>query len=243
MALKIINGEKFLTPEDPALLKLKEFCEAGPQEFTVEWREGQFWLHSNIPKERPISLEVDRELSRHEDFFRKSSLQKELLARALGIKGAYRPKVLDLTGGMLGDSLLMLAFGCEVTTLERHPLIQFLIKFALANATHPKIEKFHFIPDNAGTFLSQAHTDQFDVIYFDPMFEDANEKTAPRKEMRIFRDVIGGDSDALEIFGMAKKLGPKRLVVKRPRHSAELNLSPSVQYIGKSTRYDVYFSL
>ena len=82
-----------------------------------------------------------------------------------------------------------------------------------------------------------------DTVYFDPMFEDANDKASPKKEMRIFRNLVGSDEDAIKVLEKAMDLGPKRLVVKRPRLSQELGKKPSVQYIGKSTRYDVYFSL
>jgi 16S rRNA (guanine1516-N2)-methyltransferase len=206
----------------------------------LEWINGQYWLHSDNPKENPIGIEIDRELSRHEDYFKKSSLQKELLAKALGVKGPYRPKVLDLTAGMLGDSLLMLSFGCEVWATERHPVIRTLIESAIKNAQHPKIQNFHFLASDAQTVLNSIP--EVDVIYFDPMFEDANEKTSPKKEMRIFREMVGSDADAEAIFHLALAKKAKRLVVKRPRHSAFLVQSPSVEYIGKSTRYDVYFS-
>lgn len=207
----------------------------------LEWMNGQYWLHSDIPKENPIGIEIDRELSRHEEYFKKSSLQKELLARAIGVKGPYRPKVLDLTAGMLGDSLLLLSFGCEVWASERNPVIQFLIESALKNAQHPKVQLLHFLPGEALVHLESPPA--VDVIYFDPMFEDANSKTSPKKEMRIFRNMVGSDQDAEDVFKKAMALGPKRLVVKRPRHSVHLVQEPSVQYIGKSTRYDVYFSI
>lgn len=208
--------------------------------FILEWTNGQYWLHSDIPKENPIGIEIDKELQRHEEYFRKSSLQKELLAKALGVKGPYRPKVLDLTAGLLGDSLLMLAFGCEVWASERHPAIQKLIESAVMNAKNPKISHFHFIQKDGFSVLDEMP--QVDVIYFDPMFEDANEKTSPKKEMRIFRNMVGKDEDAREVFQKAAEIGPKRLVVKRPRHSEVLFGTPSVEYVGKSTRYDVYFS-
>jgi len=208
--------------------------------FILEWKDGQYWLQSDIPKENPIGIEIDKELQRHEEFFKKSSLQKELLARAIGVKGPYRPRVLDLTAGLLGDSLLMLAFGCEVWATERHPVIQKLIESSLKNARHPKLSQFHFYPEEGLSFLDQVP--EIDVIYFDPMFEDASEKTSPRKEMRIFRNMVGKDLDAREVFQKASLIGPKRLVVKRPKHSEVLFGTPSVEYVGKSTRYDVYFS-
>lgn len=241
MALTIIRDGQILSHEDCQFSELNKFSSETGIDLTFEWINGQYWLHSDVPKERPIGIEIDRELSRHEEFFKKSGIKSELLARAVGIKSAERPKVLDLTGGMLGDTLLLLSFGCEVWTVERHPVIRFLIESALQNAHHPKVKLLHFLASNAQSVLEQDHS--CDVIYFDPMFEDANEKTSPRKEMRIFRSVVGKDQDAEAVFHQARSKKPKRLVVKRPRLSVFLGEKPSTQYIGKSTRYDVYFSL
>lgn len=240
MTLKLIKEGSLLPVDGPELLELNKFSSVS-REIVMEWMNGQFWLHSDNPKERPIGIEIDRELQRHEEFFKRSSIHKELFARAIGIKGSYRPKVLDLTGGMLGDSLLLLSFGCEVWATERHPVMRFLIESALQNSHHPLLQNFHFLRGDAASIL--LNPPPVDVIYFDPMFEDPNEKTSPRKEMRIFREIVGKDQDAIEVFEMALKQSPKRLVVKRPRHSTFLKQKPSVEYIGKSTRYDVYFSV
>jgi len=220
--------------------ELNKFCSDEGIDLTFEWIQGQYWLHSDHPKELPIGIEIDKVLNRHEDFLKKSGVHRELLARSVGIKGAFRPKILDLTAGLLGDSLLLLSFGCEVWAVERHPVIRFLIQSALHNATHPKLAKFHFLESDALSVLE--NNDQIDVAYFDPMFEDINEKASPRKEMRIFRKLIGKDYDAVDVFQKAQNKSFKRLVVKRPRHSIHLGLKPEVEYIGKSTRYDVYFS-
>ncbi len=234
MAIKLIRDGVTQVAAEPILEPVAHL------DLVFEWIDGQYWLHSDIPRERPIGIEIDRELRRHEEFFKRSSLQKELLAKAIGVKGPARPTVLDLTAGLLGDSLLLLSFGCAVRACERNPVVAFLIQSALARAQHPKIKNFEFTFGDGETNLESLNN--IDVIYFDPMFEDANSKTAPRKEMRIFRNVVGPDQDAQEIFRKARKLGPKRLVVKRPRHSVDLGEEPALQFIGKSTRYDVYFS-
>ncbi|MFL5784947.1 MAG: class I SAM-dependent methyltransferase [Bacteriovoracaceae bacterium] len=228
-----------------AVIFLKDGKEISPEihlpgvAATFEWKNGQYWLHSDDPKEKPIGIEVDRILDRHLEFFRKSSVQKELFARAIGIKGAFRPKVLDLTGGLLGDTLLFLAAGCEVTTLERNPLVAFLIQSSLKNAQHPLISKLTFLESDALAFLKTSPS--VDVIYFDPMFEDANSKASPKKEMRIFRELLEGDVDAEDTLSRALAVGVKRVVVKRPRLSRELLDKKPVRMEGKSTRYDVYF--
>ncbi len=241
MALKFIKaGEEVSPPENTQ--KLSEFALSSGWELLFEWRNGQPWLHSDQKGERPIGLELDRELDRHLNYFKKSSLHKELLARAIGIKGSYRPRVLDLTAGLLGDSLLLLAMGCEVTAIERHPVVSFLIQTALKNAEHPLLKNFTFIEDDALSFLEAPPNSSWDALYYDPMFEDANEKTLPRKEMRIFRGLVGEDADALKVFELALNKKPKRLVVKRPRLSRTISSETPLQYIGKATRYDVYLA-
>jgi 16S rRNA (guanine1516-N2)-methyltransferase len=207
---------------------------------TFEWINGQYWLHSDDPKEKPIGIDVDNILGRHVEFFRKSSVQRELFARAIGIKGSFKPKVLDLTGGLLGDSLLFLAAGCEVTAIERNPVVAFLIESALKNARHPLLENFHFQAGESAKILSQRP--QVDVIFFDPMFEDANQKSAPKKEMRIFRNLLSGDTDAEAVLSLSLASGVKRIVVKRPRLSQTLGSGSPLRMEGKSTRYDIYFS-
>lgn len=236
MSLKILKNAQEISPVTELEIELSKFCQLNHLEIHLEWKNGQYWLHSDIPEENPITIEIDQELSRHESYFKKSSLHKELLARAIGIKGSYRPKVFDLTGGLLGDTLLFLSFGCQVEVYERHPLIKLLIESAIKNAQHPAVQRLTFHP-YSGLNLSLKDDD---VLFFDPMFEDPNRKVAPRKEMRIFRNVVGEDQDAQNFFEELKNLNAKRLVVKRPRLSKALTLEKPLQYEGKATRYDVY---
>ena len=238
MNFKVLGGP--LVVESEEFKRLNNFCLEQNLASTIEWIDGQYWLHSYNQKEKPIGVQIDRELDRHLDFFKRSSVINELLARSIGVKRGYRPKVLDLTGGLLGDSLLFLSFGCEVITLERHPIISFLLMSSLQNAKHPALSRLKFLPMDALTYLREAP--RVDVIYFDPMFEDVNESALPKKQMRIFREFVGSDKDAKEVFKLARIHLPKRLVVKRPRHSVPLIEGPQITYQGKATRYDVYLS-
>jgi hypothetical protein len=201
MTLKFIKNGALLSENDQVFSELRQFSDAQNIDLTFEWINGQYWLQSDKPKEHPIGIEIDKTLARHEEFFKKSSIHKELLAKAVGVKGSYRPKVLDLTAGLLGDSLLLLSFGCEVWAVERHPVIRFLILSALQNSNHPKLSHFHFLPTDAMSVLEQRPP--LESLFFDPMFEDANDKASPKKEMRIFRNIVGKDSDAQEVFKKA----------------------------------------
>ncbi len=237
MALKLLKLGEQLSPQTPLERQLSDYCRDHQLDVTLEWKNGQWWLHSDLEEERPITVEIDRELERHEAYFKKSSLQKELLAKAIGVKGSFRPKVFDLTAGLLGDTLLFLSFGCKVEAFERHPLIKVLIESAIQNATHAGIKNLIFHSEEARELNLQENS----VLYFDPMFEDPNRKVSPRKEMRIFRQVVGDDLDAMDVFKKLRDMKAKRLVVKRPRQSRALTDEKPLEYEGKSTRYDVYF--
>ncbi len=238
MALKLLRDENEIPPETSEEKSLFVFCETLGFDVKLEWLDGQYWLHSDIEKERPIGIEIDKELKRHEEFFKKSSLQKELLAKAIGVKGPKRPHVYDLTAGLLGDTLLFLSFGCEVVALERNPIVAFLIQSALKNAQHSALTRLTFHSTDALSFLEEAR--DFEVIYYDPMFEDANEKSSPRKEMRIFRSFVGKDQDVKAVLEAALKKNAKRVVVKRPKHSVPISFEAPLVFTGKATRYDVY---
>jgi len=62
----------------------------------------------------------------------------------------------------------------------------------------------------------------------------------PRKEMRIFKDVVGEDNDSDKFLDWALQTAKDRVVVKRSLQAPELKAKPSASYRGKSTRYDMY---
>ena len=64
------------------------------------------------------------------------------------------------------------------------------------------------------------------VIYFDPMYSEKNEKALPKKEMRIFREVVGVDLDAESTAKSLLKMS-KRLVIKRSIKAKPILDNPS----------------
>ncbi len=195
-------------------------------------------LYYNWKDFKNISINVCKQLDYHRSFFFKHSPYKEPLAKAIGLKkGQPRPKIIDLTGGMLGDSLLIYSLieGIELEVWERSPLVALLIEDALKQY-NLKID-FHF-----GEFLQEYTDCDFlaqTTLYFDPMYQMTNKKTAAKKEMMFFREGIGPDFDAESV---AKKLlgMASRLVIKRSKKATPLLENPTHSILGKSTAYDVY---
>ena len=62
-----------------------------------------------------------------------------------------------------------------------------------------------------------------------------------KKEMRLFRPLVGDDLDAPALLAAALALASHRVVVKRPRKAPCIDgPRPSHQLEGKSSRYDIY---
>jgi 16S rRNA (guanine1516-N2)-methyltransferase len=167
------------------------------------------------------------------------SIKKEPLAKALSIKGPSKTHVWDLTCGSGKDSILLLKFGAKVTAFERNPSVAALLLMAKLKFRSDSLS-IHF--GSAVNLFEALKSDLPDVIYYDPMYPEEGKKKSslPRKEMQVFRELVGKDLDEEEIFSWVKSSGIKRFVVKRGVKSPTLKAKPSAQYVGKSARYDLY---
>lgn len=169
----------------------------------------------------------------------------QTIAKAIGLKSGLNPSVLDCTAGMGRDAFVLASLGCAVTMLERAPITHALLEDALRRAKQD--ENTHAITQNmqlAGTssfdYLQQGKND-CDVIYMDPMYPHREKSALVKKEMRIFRELVGDDLDADKLLEAALDSKPARVVVKRPKGAPHLNdRKPSVTAESKNTRYDIY---
>ncbi len=169
----------------------------------------------------------------------------QLIARAVGIKKNRIPSVLDLTAGLGSDAFVLATLGCDLTMIERSPIITALLRDGLNRAqTYEWFAelKLHLIEAEAASYL-ETLTIKPDVIYLDPMFPDSKKSALVKKEMRILRLLIGDDLDAKEILKSALNHAARRVVVKRARLAPTLSdQPPDLIFEGKSSRYDVYLT-
>lgn len=171
------------------------------------------------------------------------------IAKAVGIKGNFKPKVLDATAGLGGDSFIMASLGCEVDMLERSPIIHDLLSDGLERSLLDEdiskiTSKMKLIHQDSIRFLSKLDEGIYDTIYLDPMFPESKKSRLVKKEMRVLSEVVGKDLDAGELLRLALQKTKNRVTVKRPRKAPHIidleELKPSFQVIGKVIRYDVY---
>lgn len=172
----------------------------------------------------------------------------QMIAKAVGIKPGITPTVLDATAGLGKDAFVLATLGCELTLLERSPVVHALLADGLERAAlnleiAPIIEKMTLHHANSIDWMVE-HADMdemYQVVYLDPMFPHNDKSALVKKEMRAFRPIVGDDLDADQLLDAALAIAENRVVVKRPRKAPFLaDRKPSLQFEGKSSRYDVY---
>ncbi|HEY8332105.1 MAG TPA: class I SAM-dependent methyltransferase, partial [Pseudomonas sp.] len=154
--------------------------------------------------------------------------------------------VLDATAGLGRDAFVLASLGCEVSLIERQPLIAALLEDGLARAARDPevaaiVAHMQLLTGNAVALMGAWQGEPPQVIYLDPMFPHRDKSALVKKEMRLFRPLVGDDLDAPALLEAALALASHRVVVKRPRKAPCIDgAKPSYQLEGKSSRYDIY---
>ena len=176
--------------------------------------------------------------------------RKQDLGRAVGLKGNRCPTVIDATGGLARDSFILASLGCQVTLIERSPVIAALVSDGLKRAiADPETEaiikdRLRLQVGDSCNLLEKITADQRpEVIYLDPMYPHRSKSALVKKEMRILRMLVGNDPDAPQLLATALGAATERVVVKRPVKAEPIaGPAPDMAITGKTGRFDVYFT-
>ncbi|NJD26206.1 MAG: SAM-dependent methyltransferase [Betaproteobacteria bacterium] len=171
----------------------------------------------------------------------------QMIARAVGIQPGIRPTILDATAGLGRDAFVLAELGCRLTLIERCPAIHALLADGLQRArtsaeSAAAIERMTLLPP-ADAIATMHGWDEAapQVVYLDPMFPHRDKSALVKKEMRLFRPLVGDDDDAPDLLAAALALASHRVVVKRPRKAPALaGPAPGYALEGKSSRFDIY---
>jgi 16S rRNA (guanine1516-N2)-methyltransferase len=200
-------------------------------------------LHPDL---KPISIDF-----LEGDFARrwKSASRNDMLAKAVGLKKGTRT-ILDATCGFGYDAFFLATFpGVEVYACERHPVAAELAMNALLRVKEMgRFEEFplYFHFGDSKEFLASPNAPEFDAIFLDPMYPREESKSAKqKKEMQLYRELVGKDLDAGELFAAAWTKARKRVVVKRPDDAPFIAVGrdPDFSLEGKTVRYDIYLKV
>lgn len=169
------------------------------------------------------------------------------IAKAVGVTGRFKPRVLDATAGLGRDSFVLSSLGCSVMSCERHPVVAALLEDGLQRAamdpgTADVVDRITLRFGAATEFTESDQSLRPEVVYLDPMFaDDAKGSAQVKKDMQAFRTLVGADTDADDLLDWALSLARCRVVIKRGRKAAPLgNRIADYSINGKSNRFDVF---
>src|SRR5690606_28071885 len=130
----------------------------------------------------------------------------QMVARAVGIRGALRPRVLDATAGLGRDAFVLASLGCDVVLIERQPVIAALLADGLERARHAGGEvaeiagRMQLLAGDAIELMADWSEPAPEVIHLDPMFPERQKSALVKKEMRLFRPLAGDDADSPQLL-------------------------------------------
>lgn len=172
--------------------------------------------------------------------------RRQPLARAIGRDAVC---VFDATAGLGHDAALLARMGYRVTAVERSPIIAALLADGVRRAMADDGlraalgDRLAIISADARDVLRDPAAYNIarpDVVYIDPMFPPKRKESAlAKKSIRMVREVVGEDKDALELLEIARQQC-KRVVLKRPPYVEPLAPNPTASFGGKLVRYDLY---
>lgn len=169
--------------------------------------------------------------------------QHERLAKLC--KPARDSAVLDMTAGLLQDSLILARCGFQVTALERNA--------ELWQVAHDSLEAFMVETGYRDTAQRLQHLNvdaiqwqaerEYAVVYLDPMFPERGKSAAVTKEAQFLQshEQPASTNEEHILLSKAKSIARKRVIVKRPANAPFLaEQTPDFSDDGKAIRYDVY---
>lgn len=171
--------------------------------------------------------------------------KQDPLSRAIGLHKKHDLRVLDMSGGVGKDAFWLACLGANVTVLEQHPVLAYLLQQAVEKLRYDPQwqsvgERMTVIHTRAQDYLNAVQDNAFDVAYYDPMFEPRKKTALVKKDMQILQALLGeSDSADPSLIEQARKHIPK-VVVKRAKADHPLRDDVHHQIETKVTRFDVY---
>lgn len=177
--------------------------------------------------------------------FRSGASRRDALARAAGFGKGTVPTIIDATAGLGRDAFLLATLGAQVTLLERSPEVHDRLRDALARAAAEGpdlaavVARMTLMQGDARELLPGLRAD---TVIVDPMHPPRTNSAIVKQEMRLLRDLVGTDPDALELMQAALACDCRRVVLKWPLRARPLEglRKPSHSITGKTVRYDVF---
>ena len=169
------------------------------------------------------------------------------LAKAVGMKLNKNRNIIDATAGLGYDSFILASIGAKVTLIERsqkmHELLQNGIDEgkSFGGEIEKIINRMELLFGDSKDILPKLTPE---VIMIDTMYKDRKKTALVKNNMRLVRDIVGPDSDYIDLLKIALNCATNRVVLKQPRYAEPIKeiRKCSHQILGKTIRYDIFMT-
>ena len=169
------------------------------------------------------------------------------LAKAVGMKFNKNRNIIDATAGLGYDSFILASLGAKVTLIERsqkmHELLQNGINegISFGGEIEKIINRMELLFGDSKDILPKLTPE---VIMIDTMYKERKKTALVKNNMRLVREIVGPDTDYIELLEVALNCAKNRVVLKQPRYAEPIKdiKKCSHQIIGKTIRYDIFMN-
>ena len=169
------------------------------------------------------------------------------LAKAVGMKFNKNRNIIDATAGLGYDSFILASLGAKVTLIERsqkmHELLQNGIDegISFGGEIEKIVNRMELLFGDSKDILPKLTPE---VIMIDTMYKERKKTALVKNKMRLVREIVGPDTDYIELLEVALNCAKNRVVLKQPRYAEPIKdiKKCSHQILGKTIRYDIFMT-
>ena len=169
------------------------------------------------------------------------------LAKAVGMKFNKNRNIIDATAGLGYDSFILASLGAKVTLIERSKKIHELLQngidegISFGGEIEKIINRMELLFGDSKDILPKLTPE---VIMIDTMYKERKKTALVKNNMRLVREIVGPDTDYIELLEVALNCAKNRVVLKQPRYAEPIKdiKKCSHQIIGKTIRYDIFMT-
>ena len=169
------------------------------------------------------------------------------LAKAVGMKFNKNRNIIDATAGLGYDSFILASLGAKVTLIERSKKIHELLQngidegISFGGEIEKILRRMELIFGDSKNILPKLTPE---IIMIDTMYKERKKTALVKNNMRLVREIVGPDSDYIELLKVALNCASNRVVLKQPRYAEPIKeiRKYSHQILGKTIRYDIFMT-
>ena len=169
------------------------------------------------------------------------------LAKAVGMKSNKNRNIIDATAGLGYDAFILASLGAKVTLIERSEKMYEILQngfnegVSFGGEIKNIINRMNLLFGDSKDVLPKLSPE---VIMIDTMYKDRKKTALVKNNIRLVREIVGPDSDYVELLKVALNCAKNRVVMKQPRYADPIKeiRKCSHQILGKTIRYDIFMT-